>query len=109
MAKNSTFNPPPTLAAPEADVYRKLQADFGIEDQPGLVLLHQLCRSLQLAREAREIVDRDGLVVDGRAHPLLATIRDAEKQLAATMRQMNFESDPPKAIGRPPGTWNYGT
>ncbi|WP_018231412.1 P27 family phage terminase small subunit [Thioalkalivibrio thiocyanodenitrificans] len=96
------FAPPETLAAPEADIFVRLRDDFDIQDAPGLVLLHQLCRAHQLAREAREIVAREGLVVDGKAHPLLATIRDAEKQLAATMRQMNFDVEPLQAVGRPP-------
>ncbi|WP_018231730.1 hypothetical protein [Thioalkalivibrio thiocyanodenitrificans] len=96
------FAPPETLAAPEADIYRRLQADYDVQDAPGLVLLHQLCRSLQLAREAREQIDRDGLLMDGKAHPLCGVLRDAEKQAAATMRQLNFDTEPLKAVGRPP-------
>jgi hypothetical protein len=101
-------NPPATLAKPEADIFVRLRDDFGIVDAPGLVLLAQLCRSLQLARECREQIDHDGLMLDGKAHPLCGVLRDAEKQAASTLRQCNFDLTPLKAgPGRPPGTWNF--
>lgn len=97
-------NPPATLAKPEADIFVRLRDDFDIQDAPGLVLLAQLCRSLQLAREAREQITRDGLMLDGKAHPLCGVLRDAEKQASATLRQCNFDLEPLNdRPGRPPG------
>lgn len=100
-----TTQPPSYLATTERSIWRRLQSEYDLTDAPALVLVEQLCRSLQLARECREAVTVEGKVTKaGREHPLLKVWRDAEKQASAALRNLNFDLEPlrPKP-GRPPG------
>ena len=96
---------PSYLAEPEKATWRRLQSEYALTDGPALVLLEQLCRNLQLARECREQVEKDGKITpQGREHPLLKVWRDAEKQASAALRHLNFDLEPVRdGPGRPPG------
>jgi hypothetical protein len=96
------MKPPKHLAATERRLFADTVREFSIDDAPGLCLLMQACEAHQLARECREIVARDGLMVDGKAHVLLVTLRDARKAFAVLMRQLELDVEPKKPIGRPP-------
>ena len=95
--------PPADLAEKEAAIWVRLVDEYHLADGPALVLLEQMCRQLQLARECREIVEAEGKVVDGKEHPLLKIWRDADKIANNALRHLNFDLEPLKAIGRPPG------
>ena len=97
---------PDYLGEPERELWTRLQAEYALTDSPALVLLDQLCRNLQLARECRERVERDGLMSKGKEHALLRTWRDAEKQVGAALKSLNFDLEPLRpGPGRPPGTF----
>jgi len=97
--------PPGYLAKAEKEIWKRLQREYSLRDAPAIVLLEQLCRSLQLARECREAVEKDGKITQaGREHPLLKVWRDAEKQAGAALRHLNFDLEPLKdGPGRPSG------
>ena len=82
------IDPPAYLAEPERQLWRTLRSEYAIEDAAGLVLLEQACRSFMRARQCDEQIRREGLLVSGKAHPLAAVARDAEKQAAAALRQI---------------------
>src|SRR5258708_5968060 len=82
---------PAYLGQEERTLWSKLQSEFGMDDGPGLILLEQMCRNLQLARECREKVEKDGKIKKGREHPLLKVWRDAEKQASAALKALNFD------------------
>jgi hypothetical protein len=94
--------PPGYLDAVERLLWERLISEFAIDDSGGLVLLEQLCRSLQLVRRCREEIATAGLMPDGKAHPLLAPLRDAEKQASTALRQLGLNSEPVRPVGRPP-------
>jgi len=57
-----------------------------------------------LADQCARTIEREGLVVDGKAHPLLAVRRDALLAGARYWRQLKFEDAPaPRRAGRPKG------
>ena len=65
--------------------------------------LEVLARALEMADRADEmskIIDRDGLLVEGKAHPLIAARRDALLASARFWRQLKF-TDPAKPSRRP--------
>lgn len=95
--------PPADLAEPEREMWRRLQAEYGLEDAGAAVLLGLLCRNLQLSRECRERIEKDGKIVNGREHALLKVQRDADKQAAAAMRHLNLLEPLRDGPGRPPG------
>ena len=101
---NTSPDPPAYLGEPEAELWRRLTAEYMIVDSAGLVLLEQLCRNLQLARECREIVEAEGKLKGTREHPLLKVWRDSEKQAYSALRGLNFDLEPLRdKPGRPPG------
>lgn len=94
---------PEHLGAEEKAMWGAITAEFDISDSPGLALLGQALEAHMLARSCREIIDADGLMIDGRPHALLVTLRDSRKAFGALMRQLDFSlSDTKKPIGRPP-------
>jgi hypothetical protein len=97
--------PPAHLGEIEARLWGKVMREFGIADAPGIALLTQALEAHQLARECREIIDSEGLMVGGKPHPLLVTLRDARKAFGAFMKQLNFDLEPLNdSPGRPPGS-----
>jgi hypothetical protein len=65
--------------------------------------LEVLARALEMADKADEmstIIERDGLLVGGKAHPLIAARRDALLASARFWRQLKFV-DPEKPSRRP--------
>ena len=89
-------SPPPShLGAPE----RKIWANVVAEYQGTLTSLSVLASGLeahQRAREAREIIETEGMVVTGRdgqskAHPLCTVERDARKAFQQTFRYLGIK------------------
>ena len=70
-------------------------------DDAGRLLLTIALEARDRSASARAIVDKEGLTRGGRAHPLLAVIRDSDNVFLKAMRQLGLESGGP--IGRPPG------
>jgi len=96
--------PPADLPAIEAQLWRRIVGDYGIDDPAGLALLEVACRNLQLARECRAAVARDGLQIEARAHPLLGPLDQAEKRSLAALKALNLDLEPLRdGPGRPPG------
>lgn len=98
------FKPPANLDAPEADLWRAIQGEFSITDPAGLELLASACEQRMRQRRCREIIDRDGEMVDGKAHPLLGTERDRAKGWAATLHMLGLDIEPALPVGRQPQT-----
>jgi len=66
--------------------------------------LDRALAQFDLADECDAIIAREGLQVDGKAHPLLAVRRDALLAGARYWRQLKFEDAPaPRRAGRPKG------
>jgi len=66
--------------------------------------LDRALAQFDLADECDVIIAREGLQVDGKAHPLLAVRRDALLAGARYWRQLKFEDAPtPRRAGRPKG------
>lgn len=70
--------------------------------------LEWLQRALEqhdLADECSAVIAREGLVVEGKAHPLLSVRRDALQTGARYWRQLRFAPSerPPRRVGRPGG------
>lgn len=97
--------PPAHLEPPEADLFRRIASEYGINDSAGLALLTAACEARGRQRRCRERIDVDGeLSLDGKPHPLLVTERDARKAFVATLNSMGLDTEPAAAVGRPTTT-----
>lgn len=106
MAKiNNTA--PDHLSPPEAELFIRIQFDYGISDSAGVALLTLACESWMCVRECRERIAQDGLMTDqGRSHPLLAVMRDAKNSFLACIRQLGLDVESAGAVGAPLGNTN---
>src|SRR5215470_1350281 len=82
---------------------RKLLAAYTFAEHE-LEWLHRALEQHDLADQCIRAIEREGLVVDGKAHPLLAVRRDALLAGARYWRQLRFQDAPaPRRAGRPKG------
>jgi hypothetical protein len=87
---------PDHLAAEEALLFSQIVRSYDIRDVSSLRILEEACVSLQRARMAREIIDREGLTyLDGKGkpkmHPACVVERDSRAAALSAFRQLNLE------------------
>ncbi|MCF8025669.1 MAG: phage terminase small subunit P27 family [Desulfobacteraceae bacterium] len=106
----TTPKAPKTLSKEAAGWWRKLQAEYSIEDEAGRLLLQTALESFDRMRQCQETIKAEGQTVldrfqQAKAHPLLATERDARSQMMQALKQLNLdiEISPHPGPGRPPG------
>lgn len=97
--------PPRGLSPPSRRLWRTLAAGFDLESHH-LAVLEEACRALDRAREAREVVDRDGLTQFDRfdqlrPHPLLTVERDQRALAGKLLKDLNLDAEIPGPPGRP--------
>lgn len=97
------------LSKPVLEFGRRILAEYCVDnDVAAETILKQALECLETIRRAQAQVDKDGLTVLGdrgqiKAHPLLATIRDARSQFLASLRLLNLDVEPLRdGPGRPP-------
>jgi phage terminase small subunit len=98
--------PPAWVQPPEREFWEATVRDYLIEG-PALAMLEVACSAMQRLREARDVLDREGLVVPGRydgmtrQHPLVTVERDARVQLLRALRELDLDGEPlPTPKGR---------
>jgi hypothetical protein len=88
---------------------RRLKDEYEIDDQGGILHLLIFADADTTERNAQDIVNRDGLILQDRfgqkrAHPLLTVIRDARSQKLAALKALNLDIVPLRdRPGRPGG------
>ena len=87
--------------------WRKINQEYQIDDQAGLLLLQTALESFDRMRRAQEQVAERGMVSTDRfgqlkPHPLLTTERDARSHLMTALKQLNLDVEPLRdRLGRP--------
>ena len=88
-------------------LWAKLQREYVIEDQGGLLLLQTAAEAFQRMRECQQRIESDGHVLTDRfgqpkAHPLLCVERDCRSQMLQALRHLNLDVEPLKGrVGKP--------
>src|SRR5690349_1051000 len=107
--KNSELTPPETLSAEALNMWKQIQSEYQIIDQGGLIILTAACESFDRMREARALVEAEGMTIEDRfgqkkPHPAVVIERDARAAMLAALKQLNLDMEPLKTVGRPPNT-----
>ncbi len=107
MKNSSDPKPPKHLSSEAKKWWEQVVADYTIDDAAALVLL-TACEAFDRRREAREMLKKEGLVVQDRfgqpkPHPAASIERDAAATLLRAWRVLGLDVEPPGPIGRPPG------
>lgn len=90
--------PPDWVQPPERAFWEATVRDYVIEG-PALAMLEVACSAMQRLREARDVLDREGLVIPGRyegmtrQHPLVTVERDARVQLLRALRELDLDGE----------------
>jgi hypothetical protein len=102
------LQPPPNLRASGANCWKRVMAEYDVQDSGGLELLQQLCASLDDIASYDAIIDAEGVMIRAKigtkAHPLLKERLSARAFVARTIQRLglNIEVVRPTS-GRPPG------
>ena len=99
--------PPSDLSAESRLIWRLVHEGWPVGDAGRPVLMIAL-RAEDRAAKGRELLKRDGLVVQvgkgsTRAHPALQIVKDSELIALKAWRQLGLQEAPAGAPGRPPG------
>ena len=101
--------PPKGLSREAARWWRKLIAEYAIEDEAGYLILQTSLEAFDRMREAQRVLKEDGLVVVDRfgqkkSHPLTTIERDSRAQMMAALKALNLDVQPLRdGPGRPSG------
>jgi hypothetical protein len=68
-----------------------------------LLTLRAACENWDRAQQARELVNQDGLVLNGKRHPAVDIEKQAYGLFLRSIRQLGLDIVAPGPIGRPPG------
>ena len=107
--KNPEPKAPQHLSREGKRWWRKITAEYSIDDEAGKLLLQTALEAFDRMKKAAERIDQDGDAVEDRfgqvkPHPLLNAERDARSQMLAALKQLNLDVEPLRdAPGRPPG------
>lgn len=87
-------------------LFEKLISEYQIQDAGGLAILKTGIEAFERMRAAKAQIDKDGMTIEDKwgqikAHPLCAVERDSRAQFLAALKQLNFDIEPLRAIGRP--------
>ena len=100
--------PPAHLGPDGRALWRRVIADFVVDDAAGVELIRLAAEALDRAAQAREILAVEGLTIDGRfgakTHPAVAIERDSSLRAARLLRELGVTLDPPEQA-RLPSRW----
>ena len=87
--------PPAHLGKPEQQIWRDVFSDFSLTARISGAVLATALEAHQRAREARETIASEGMIVgragQGKVHPLLAVERDARHAWLAAIKALGLE------------------
>jgi hypothetical protein len=91
----------PAHLAGSAMLWRSIVSDFDLESD-ALAILRVACESFDRAQQARELIEKDGLVINGRRSAACDIESSAHATFLRAMRQLGIDEVPAGPIGRPP-------
>lgn len=103
------MKPPKNLGREAKNLWRKIQADYQISDEAGLLILATGLEAFDRMRQAQDILKAEGMTTldrfsQPRPHPAAAIERDSRAAMLAALKQLNLDLEPLRdGPGRPPG------
>ena len=99
---------PKSLSRESAQFFKKIAEEYSISDEAGIRLLFNASQALDIIEKCKKQIDADGMMVVDRfqqkkAHPLLATMRDANATFLHCLKSLNLDLEPILPVGRPSG------
>jgi phage terminase small subunit len=82
--------------------WRRATAEFELEADAKLIL-RTACTAYDRATQARELIAKEGLIVNNRRHPAVDIEAQSQSLFLRSIRQLSLDIEPPGPIGRPVG------
>lgn len=100
---------PQHLSKEAKALWKKLQTEYSIEDEAGLLILQTAMEAHDRMKECQTIIKAEGLQLPDRfgamkAHPLTVTERDSRSAMMQALKTLNLDLEPLHTKpGRPAG------
>ena len=106
MPPAATASPPPaTLGEAGADLWRRVMAEYQIDDVGGREMLAQACAACDRATGLAALIERDGAVLYGkggpRSHPAIKDELACRAFICRTLHRLGLDVEPVRSVGRP--------
>lgn len=99
--------PPAHLGRDGRRLWRRVIAEYLVEDPHAVELLRLAAEALDRAAQARTVVDAEGMTIEGRfgpkTHPAVGIERDSALRAARLLRELGLLDTPES---RPPSRWH---
>jgi hypothetical protein len=99
------IEPPATLRAAGAKLWRSVMTEYAFRDSGGLAILEQACCMADRAAECAAIIAEQGAVIQTKHglkdHPLLRHESAARGLVGRLLARLNLDMEPIKSVGRP--------
>jgi hypothetical protein len=86
--------PPQVLAEEEQELWDAIHREYEIEGNTVMSVLLKACNASATERMAMEAIRRDGVMVDGKPHPLLKSAAEARNSFLACLRALGIDLGP---------------
>jgi hypothetical protein len=109
---DKTIKPSRPLKSAGTDLWNKVNDEYRIEDSAGTEMLLQACQALDLAEQCAAEIKKHGVLIRTktgfRDNPVCKIELSARAFVVRTLGRLGLDAEPLRAIGRPPGSFNYG-
>jgi phage terminase small subunit len=95
------MKPPVHLSIDARRHWNRITAAYEITADAAMILETALA-NWDMAQAARELLRREGMVVDNRRHPAIETQKLGDMIFLRCMRELGLNIAPPGDVGRPP-------
>jgi P27 family predicted phage terminase small subunit len=98
---------PKNLSREGKNLWRRIQDEYGITDEAGLLILATALESFDRMRQAQDILSNEGMTTtdrfgQARAHPAATIERDSRAAMLGALKQLNLDLEPLRdGPGRP--------
>jgi len=95
------MKPPVHLSLEARRHWNRITAAYEITADSAMILETGLA-NWDMAQEARELLRREGMVVDGKRHPAIEIVKQGNATFLRAFRELGLNLAPPGDVGRPP-------
>ncbi len=101
------LKPPKHLTSETVQWWAAVVGEFELEPHH-VRLLTLAAEAFDRCQQARQVIDKQGLIYTDRfdqpvSRPEVAIERDSRTAFARLLRELDLDTEPPRAAGRPPG------
>ena len=108
--KNALPKAPAGLSKAALTWWKRLVDSYAITDDAGLLMLQTALEAFDRMNQARALIEKHGVLILDKAgqlkpNPATTVERDCRSAMMLALKNMHFDLEVVKGIGRPPGSY----